>query len=462
MTLFYDLKKVGKSLLLKSLFLVALCVAGIGQLSAQNVIYVDPEASDGDLIVYNGVTGVAYSTCKAAVAAASVGDTVRLLKNVEEAGVTSNPYGVCVAIIDRITIDGNGHSISGTGMSGSYSSVFYFKGGTIQNFSKITGGFRTIFSGGNFTADLIIDNCVIDAGTGAYVFNTDAASHNYSVYISNCDIGGWFSYTGDFKSFTITNCTLGKGTSSYAFYRPYSPTIMQGCSFSNIYEVDPSENSILFNDCDIAGTALNSYNLSDLLGDPSDWQNQTNGSLSVVVNGDYNQNAEGEITAGIYGGNLDVLNSMCADGYRGVPIPGTDPQQYLVTPIYYIHFNSSGGTGTMESVYVPREAPKNVYTVPACTFTHTVPFKNWTTQPNGGGTDVAVDAVMTLTSDTTLYAKWSCVAMIGNTPYATLPEAITAATSGATITIVDNITPDAVANITLDKSLTITAETPGK
>ena len=452
MILFYNLKKVGLSLFAKSLFLIALCLACLGQMTAQNVIYVDPDATDGDLIVYNGVTGFTYSTCKAAVAAASAGDTVRFLKNIEEAGTTSNPYGVCVAIVDRITIDGNGHSIKGTGMSGSYSSVFYFKGGTIKNFSKITGGFRTIFSGGNFTADLIIDNCVIDAGTGAYVFNTDAASHNYSVSISNCDIGGWFSYTGDFKSFTITDCTLGKGTSSYAFYRPYSPTVMQGCSFSDIYEVDPSENSILFNDCDIAGTPLTSDNLSNLLEDPSDWQNQANGSLSVVVNGGYSENAEGEITGGVYGGNPDVLEGMLAEGYAAIPL-GTTPETYRVTPVYYIHFNAGGGTGTMEDAYVPQAAPDNQYTVPACTFTNgSFSFLTWNTKPAGAGTNVAVDATMTLTSDTTLYAVWDCEAMIGTTCYGTLTEAIAAAAIGDTVKMLKDVTvegtscPDAGSN----------------
>ena len=173
MKLFDNFKKVANSLLLRSLFLIALCAAGIGQAAAQNVIYVDPDATDGDLIVYNGVTGVAYNTCKAATEAASAGDTVRMLANITEAGVTTHPYtqgasnNKCCFIVNGYVFDGNGHSLKVTGsVSGGYGCAIYISGGTIKNLN-VTGGWRVIFSGG-CSSDINIDNCVIDAGsTGA-------------------------------------------------------------------------------------------------------------------------------------------------------------------------------------------------------------------------------------------------------------------------------------------------------
>jgi len=409
---------------------------------AQNVIFVKSGVTDGETITVGSETGKAYNTVRAAVDNASVGDIVKLTEDVTEEGTKGNPYGVCVAIIDRITIDGNNHSITGTGMSGSYTSVFYFKGGTIKNFSKITGGFRTIFSGGAFTADTYIDNCVIDAGSGAYPFNTDAANINYSVTITNCEINGWCSYTGDFKSFTISNTTFGQGTSGYAYFRPYSPTLLSDVTFDNSgsegYAVDARQDRIVFNNCDVAGTTVTTENITTLLG-----SNSIN--KAVIAEGTYSADAEGRITGGIYGGNLDQLNQILAPGHVAMPL-GTTPETYQVEPVYYVHFNAGGGTGTHGDSIVLRSNP--TFTVPANTqFSYgTYAFLNWNSKMYGAGTDIAVNSTMNLTSDTTLYAEWDLnfVAKIGDNTYGTLQAALDDANANMT----GNQTIDIVADIT--------------
>lgn len=418
----------------KFLFFLTLFLLSAGMSWAQNVIFVKSGVTDGDIITEGGVSGAAYTTVKAAMAASAIGDTIRLLNDITEAATENSGYGKCCVINDRRCIDGNGHSLTVTGSNSTWDCAIFHKGGTFKNLT-LKGAFRGIFCGSTaLLADLVIDNCVLDYL--CYTISVDGGTMtNHSLIVTNSTINGWTSYSNIFQSATYTNCTFGKGSGSYdySYFRPYGPTEIHESSFSSDYSVDPRQNQILFNDCDIAGTPLTTNNLNDLLvvdqEDPS--------SHAVVVDGDYSANDDGEITGGIYGGNLDVLNSMCADGYRGVPIPNTNPQQYLVTPIYYIHFNANGGSGTMEDSYVPREAPNNVFTVPACTFTHaSFPFLKWNTKAYGNGTDLAENDPMTLTSDTTLYAIWNCVAMIGTTCYATLDAAIDAAVANDVIEII--------------------------
>ncbi len=430
----------------KILFILTLSLLCTGMSWAQNVIFVKSGVTDGETITVNGVSGAAYTTCKAASLAAAIGDTVKLLENITEEGVTDHPYTQaqpnepdkwpyqkCCFIQDGFTFDGNGFTLTVTGpVSGTYGCGIYTKGGTIKNVT-INGGFRSVFSGG-INRDIVIDNCVINPI--AYPFNTDAANINYSVSIINSTLNGWCSYTGPFKNVSISNTTFAQGNTDYAYFRPYSSTVLEDVTFDNSgsegYSVDPRQSDIFFNDCNLSGTPITSENFNDILIVDQEAAN----NKAVVVNGNFSQNADGEITGGIYGGSLPVLNSKLASGYAAFPL-NTNPQTYQVDPVYYIHFNANGGSGTMEDSYVPREAPNNVFTVPACTFTHaSFPFLKWNTKAYGNGTDLAENDPMTLTSDTTLYAIWNCVAMIGTTCYATLDAAIDAAVANDVIEII--------------------------
>lgn len=432
MELFYKMKK--------GFFLIAVCLVCIGQTMAQNVLFVKSGVTDGDVITVGSETGAAYTTLKEAVAHSTAGDIVKLTEDVTEAGTVSNSYGPCCVKLNGITIDGCGHKLRVTGMSGSYACSIYLMKGTVQNLD-VSGGFRTLFSGG-VSGDIVIDNCIVNAGgEAAYPFNTDAANINYSVTITNSTLYGWCSYTGDFKSVTISNTTFAQGATSYAFFRPYSPTVLENVTFDNSgskgYAVDARQDRIIFNDCNVGGVQVNTENIASLLG-----ANST--SKAIIVEGTYETNAEGEITGGIYGGNLDQLNQVLAPGHVAVPL-GTDPETYRVTPVYYVHFNAGGGTGTQGDSIVLQTAP--TFTVPANTeFSYgTYTFQSWNSKIYGAGTDIAVGSTMTLTSDTTLYAKWNLdfVAKIGSTTYSSLQAAVDDAydnmTGDVTIELVANI-----------------------
>jgi len=433
----------------KFLFILTLFLLCTGMSWAQNVIFVKSGVTDGESITVGSETGAAYTTLKEAVAHSSVGDIVKLTEDVTEAGTITHPYGaLCCVVHDRITIDGCGHSLTVTGISGGYSCAIYTKGGTIKNLT-VTGGFRVIFSGGS-TADINIDNCVIDAGsTGAYTFNSDAAGP-YALNITNTTLKGWTSYTTGYTSSTIANNTFDKCSYlNYGYYRPYIPTIVESCNFpSSSFWVDAStetrgegHGNILFNECTYLGNPLTQNNVEQLLD--QDWSTPVTHNYAVPTE-PMTRNNDGEITGGVFSGTVSFLETLLAYGYEAYPL-GTDPETYRVTPVYYIHYNANGGSGTMEDSYVPREAPNNVFTVPACTFTHaSFSFSKWNTKAYGNGTDLAENDPMTLTSDTTLYAIWDCEAMIGTTCYATLQEAVAAASIGDTVRLLKDVVVEGV------------------
>ena len=427
--------------IVKSTALVLAWVLFATQTTAQNVIFVKSGVTDGETITVGSETGAAYTTLKEAVAHSSVGDIVKLTEDVSELGTVSDPYGLTCVILNGITIDGCGYKLRVTPeSSGSYRSAIYIKSGTIRNLD-VSGGGRTLFSGG-VNGDIVIDNCVLNATGGAsYPFNTDAANINYSVTITNSILYGWCSYTGDFKSVTISNTTFAQGASSYARFRPYSPTLLENVTFDNSgtynspygYAVDANQDRIIFNNCNVGGTQITTANITSLLGSTSD-------DLAVIAEGTYLTDAEGRITGGVYGGNLDQLNSVLAPGYVAVPL-GTTPETYQVSPVYYVHFNAGSGTGTHGDSIVLQSNP--VFTVPANTEFTNDPwaFDTWNTKADGTGDSYAAGSTITLNSDTTLYAQWRGVAKIGDVHYSTLNAAAAAVPVGTptTITILQNL-----------------------
>ena len=410
---------------MKSLFLVALCAIGIGQLSAQNVLFVKSGVTNGDIITEGGVSGAAYTTPQAAISASAVGDTIRFT---EDYTATSS-----VSITNRV-LDGNNHTLTA---SGTYSYPVVIRGGTVMNLkirrTTVTGRIISIQSK-PIQGDVIIDNCDIDDGTYG-IHRDDVSNPKVALIIRNSTIRCWSSWSDAFDPVIITNCTFAKGSSGYAHLRPYGSAVVENCSFSSDFSVSTTngpiaDNAIIFNNCDIAGTPLTSDNLNSLL---ENHNQEASNQKGVVVDGSFSQNASGEITGGTFGGNPQSINSMCAEGYGALAL-GTTPETYQVTPVYFIHYNNNGGTGTMADSYVARTSP--TFTVPASTFTNgDWTFAGWNTKADGTGTALAVDATMTLSSDTTLYAQWRGVAKIGDVHYVTLDAAVDAVQANETIEI---------------------------
>ena len=166
--------------------------------------------------------------------------------------------------------------------------------------------------------------------------------------------------------------------------------------------------------------------------------------------------ADGKYTSGTYSEN--VTKDFCAPGYAAFA-NGTDPETYTIAEAYSVFYNSNTNEPVKDTAYVQKSNP--VHTVLDNTFSWgSIGFANWNTKADGTGAPYAAGALMTLSSDTTLYAQWNIVATIGATPYGTLQDAVTAAQDGDVINVVANINPSEVQEITISKSLTITAANP--
>ena len=72
---------------------------------------------------------------------------------------------------------------------------------------------------------------------------------------------------------------------------------------------------------------------------------------------------------------------------------------------YYILFNANGGSGSMNAQFFPQGVAQ---TINGNTFVRNgYMFTGWNTAADGSGTSYGVDAVITLTSNITLYAQWT-------------------------------------------------------
>jgi uncharacterized repeat protein (TIGR02543 family) len=83
----------------------------------------------------------------------------------------------------------------------------------------------------------------------------------------------------------------------------------------------------------------------------------------------------------------------------------------VVNPSYTLHYDANGGTGA------PADQTGVTLTVSSTTPTRTgYNFVSWNTKSDGSGTNYSRGASITLTSNTTLYAKWSEVAACSLAP----------------------------------------------
>ena len=102
---------------------------------------------------------------------------------------------------------------------------------------------------------------------------------------------------------------------------------------------------------------------------------------------------------------------------------------FTINPV--VTFNSNGGTGTMANQSVTYNTATELS---ANSFTRTgYTFNGWTTNADGTGTVYANKANITITANTTLYAKWKAVPTI--TSVTSSPGSSSQTYKGATITI---------------------------
>lgn len=441
----------------KGFLLIALCFVCIGQIVAQNVARI-------------GTTE--YATLQAAVDAAyaTTGDvTIEMIADIEAYTVIKQKEGL------NLTIDGNNKAHTITGQ------IF------IDGCNRSTGTETLTITGIIFTGDgtgagfydknFISMPNVKTPTTAPYYHNVNNYAHN--VTVSNCSFnstsaskdmvgvrvgskggGGYntvvINVEGDnlhsFGQFaaangtTITNCSATNTKSFINFGDGGNVTnTISNCTFSSsetdsyaVREKGNSASNILLSNNNFTAEKVIWLGEDDA---PSGIITVESGTYNGSVYNGMNASGTGEIilTGGTYNQPVATVQGYCADGYLAIdedPEPGycTVRKQFVVT------FNNNGGEGDMDPAYV--NPATGEFVVPACTFTNGEwTFDKWNTKADGTGTDLNVDDVMTLTSDTILYAQWRGVAKIGDTHYTTLNAAAAAVPVGTptTITILQNL-----------------------
>ena len=208
----------------------------------------------------NGLTPVA--TADELVAALAAGEGVYLLNDIT---VTAADGGYSKAGIlqnKAQTIDGAGHTLTVKGAGGTWDCGIYTNGGLIKNLT-VAGSFRGIFTAGQ-SSDVHIENVTFK--NVVYTFNSDDGNKAYGIYLSNCTLNGWTSHSDVHKEVVYTNCSFCEG-SGYAFCRAYGPTVYEGCSFSQDFELDTkASKSLVFKGCTHNGVEITAENALTLGG----------------------------------------------------------------------------------------------------------------------------------------------------------------------------------------------------
>ncbi len=185
-------------------------------------------------IITVGTTGADYTTFADAVAAASAGDTIRLLTDMSNA---ENAYFNGL----ELTLDLNGFTMSGNVYAGNYSGALehtslIIQGGTMAGYIcagngyadmvssssvTITGGVynNAVYGAGDSWADTTATSITIEGGTftngiygGGYNSGLTASTEiNFSGGSANAVYGGnWFTANVGSSSITVTNGSIGE------------------------------------------------------------------------------------------------------------------------------------------------------------------------------------------------------------------------------------------------------------
>ena len=203
------------------------------------------------------LTGI---TLPAGITLAGNGETVMELPSgyeIESEGVTltgmnisgaaSNSYTLRVAA-DNVTIS---DCVMTDGPSETYTGHIVVESGSanvvIEN-CDISGAFRAVYV---LAADSVtIRNCSFDA---VYPINVNGATA-CDLIVEDTSLNGWTSYSLGTGTASFKNCTFASENYSanhYAHFRPYSPTTLTGCTFSEEMTMDTAgaATSVTFNEC---------------------------------------------------------------------------------------------------------------------------------------------------------------------------------------------------------------------
>ena len=289
----------------------AFVAAEVDAENTETVDVIHDELMEGDVVTLTDAEGnISYSSSLTAAmeeAAKSAGSIVTLLDNIEMTAEAGTSYGKAGVVINAgVTLDGNNHKLTISGADGTWDCAIGARGGTIENLT-IGGAFRGIFIVDN-TADITIDNCIID--NVCYPVHSDEPS-NFNLIVKNTTLNGWTSFAAGFKTISFINCIFGEGTGDYqyAYCRPYQNTTFEGCDFATGFEMDLRYAAITLIDCKIDGVAGNQ---EAVFGGDAVAKSPADGGFKYYYNLQSALNAEEEVILmeNVESGNYNLLNTI--------------------------------------------------------------------------------------------------------------------------------------------------------
>lgn len=173
------------------------------------------------------------------------------------------------------TLDGNGKTITGNSGTSDYESGVTVQSGTLQNVT-VTDAFRALGTGGSgayeMTGDVYYKNVTTVGAT--YGINI-GIGNNHNLYVENCTIGDWNSYSG-LACAEFTNCTFISAGKYYAAQRISAGATFtyKNCTFEqNTYDnASGTEKyylnsysgtgTIVLKDCNMDGVAITAENVA--------------------------------------------------------------------------------------------------------------------------------------------------------------------------------------------------------
>ena len=484
----------------KGFLLIAVCLVCLGQTIAQTTVA--------------KIGSDEYTTLQAAVDAAYADMTddvtINIISNINGYTAITQKAGL------NLTIEGNNYTCNGQIYIDGAGHQNYSETLTINSINFIGDGTAPNFTTENFIAMLKTGD--VPSAVTSY----DHTSHNnyaHNIYINECsfintstdpsvELVGIKASNGQ-KNIVVTSCT-GDNLHSLAQFQTVVGAFFNGCSATNtgsFINVNGGGDEYNISNCTFTSTEEDSYAVRELSSSSAEINLSNNtftavnvlqlgklkngtpvatsytyGSINVISGtysgiianyqpiGDSRSQGKFYFTGGTFtnlGGATDVEDSAtvkqwCATGYGCYKDVAGYPAGWTVLKTNWVTFdaNVAGATGTMDTVCLDPRTPQTYSPVATCGFTNPsgYDFKCWNTKADGSGTDIYPGATMTITSDTTLYAKWKVVARIGSTDYPTLQAAVDAAyemTGDVTIELLENISEKVIVCQQVGLTLTI-------
>ena len=164
----------------------------------------------------------------------------------------SNGYGKTGIVVNGQTVDGNGYTLKVTGAGATWDSAIFIKSGTVKNIT-VAGAMRGVFTSDSANGDIYLTG--VKFSNVIYTFNSDGTSNTREggVYITDCDMNGWTSFSNTHTEVVFTNCRFAEG-SGYKYCRPYNATKFVDCTFAEGFTIDKTQtDDLVFENCTFVG-----------------------------------------------------------------------------------------------------------------------------------------------------------------------------------------------------------------